>query len=425
MAKKLEWHTEFRKVKDLIQYKKNPRVLSPVQLEGLKRSLKKFNVAELPCINTDGTLVAGNQRVLALSLLGREAEEIEVRVPNRSLTESEFRDYLLTSNRSGASWDFEKLAQDFDLGELLTAGFDSLDLSNIFDDNLEIVDDEFSEEDEIEKAKDTDIKAGDYFALGRHRLLCADATKPESVQKLMGDVKVDLINDDLPFNIGLSYNKGVGNKSSYGGTTNDSKSDEDYEKFVKSVMQNALSVIKPDAHIMFWCDERYVWLFQKVYKELGIDSKRLCIWIKDNASPTPNVAFNKVTEFCVYGTIGKPWLNDKIKNLNEIQNKEVTTGNRLTEDILDLFNIWLVKRLPSSEYLHPTQKNPTLHEKALRRCTHPGDIVLDLTAGSGSILSACEQLKRTAYLCELEPVFCQVIINRFKKISHEKITKLN
>ena len=425
MAKKLEWLTEFRKVKELIQYKKNPRVLSPVHLEGVKRSLKKFNVAELPCINTDGTLVAGNQRVLALSLLGRDEDEIEVRVPNRTLTEAEFRDYLLTSNRSGASWDFEKLASDFNIDELLTAGFDSLDLGSIFDDNLEIVDDEFNEEAEVEKAKDTDIKPGDYFSLGRHRLLCADATKPESVQKLMSGVKVDLVNDDLPFNIGLSYDKGVGNKSAYGGTTNDNKSDEDYEKFVKSVMQNALSVSKPDAHVMFWCDERYVWLFQKLYRELGIDSKRLCIWIKDNASPTPKIAFNKVTEFCVYGTIGKPWLNDKIKNLNEIQNKEVTTGNRLTDDILDLFNIWLVKRLPSTEYLHPTQKNPTLHEKALRRCTRPGDVVLDLTAGSGSILSACEQLKRTAYLCELEPVFCQVILNRFKKISHEQIIKLN
>jgi DNA modification methylase len=127
----------------------------------------------------------------------------------------------------------------------------------------------------------------------------------------------------------------------------------------------------------------------------------------------------------VYGTLGKPFLNNKIKNLHEIQNKEVTTGNRLTDDILDMFNIWLVKRLPSSEYQHPTQKNPTLHEKALRRCTKPGDVVLDLTAGSGSILSACEQLKRTAYLNEMEPVFCQVIINRFKQISHEPIIKLN
>jgi len=425
MAKKFIWRTERRKVKDLIRYEKNPRKLSDVQLEGLKRSLKKFNVAELPCINTDGTLVAGNQRVLALSLLGRGDEEIEVRVPNRPLSDAEFRDYLLTSNRSGADWDFEKLAADFDLSELLNAGFDSLDLANIFDNNLEIIDDAFDEEDEIEKAKETDIAPGDYFALGRNRLFCGDATKIENVQQLMNGVKADLVNTDLPFNIGLSYDKGVGNKCAYGGTTNDNKSDEDYETFVKTVMQNSLSVTKPDAHIMFWCDERYVWLFQKIYRELGIDSKRLCIWVKDNQSPTSNVAFNKVTEFCVYGTVGKPWLNDKIKNLNEIQNKEISTGNRLTEDILDLLNIWLVKRLPGSEYEHPTQKNPSLHEKALRRCTRPGDIVLDLTAGSGSILSACEQLKRTAYLCEMEPVFCQVIINRFKKISYEKIIKLN
>jgi len=426
MAKKLEWRTERRKVKDLIRYEKNPRTLSETQLEGLKRSLKKFNIAELPCINTDGKVVAGNQRILALSLLGRSEEEIEGRMPSRPLTEVEFRDYLLTSNRSGGSWDFEKLAAEFDLGELLTAGFDSLDLSNIYDDNLEIADDEFDEEVEIEKAKDTNIKLGDYFALGRHRLLCADSTDPNSAKKLMGEVRADMINDDLPFNIGLSYDKGVGNKGKYGGTTNDSKSDEEYRKFVKSIIQNALSVSKPDSHNFFWCDERYVYLFQEIYKELGIDSKRLCIWIKDNASPTPQLAFNKVTEFCVYGTIGRPWINNKIKNLNEIQNKEVTTGNRLTDDILDLFNIWLVKRLPGNEYEHPTQKPPTLHEKALRRCTRPGDIVLDLTAGSGSILSTCEQLKRTAYLCEMEPVFCQVIINRFKKLNqHEQVIKLN
>lgn len=424
-TKRLEWRTERRKVKDLIQYKKNPRVLSSIQLDGLKRSLKKYNIAEIPCINTDGTLVAGNQRVLALSFLGRDEEEIEVRIPNRKLTDKEFKDYLLTSNRSGASWDWEKLAADFDLGELLTAGFDSTDLGSIYDDNLEILDDELDEEKEIEKAKSTSIKHGDYFALGRHRLLCSDATLPESVKKLMGNIRADLINDDLPYNIGLSYDRGVGNKGKYGGTMNDNKSDAEYRKFVKSVMQNALSVTKPDAHIMFWCDERNVWLLQELYRELGIDSKRLLIWIKDNASPTPNVAFNKVTEYVVYGTIGRPFLSDKARNLNEVMNKEVGTGNRLTEDILDLLNIWLVKRLPGNQYLHPTQKNPTLHEKALRRCTKPGDIVLDLTAGSGSLLSACEQMKRTAYLCEMEPVFCQVIINRFKKISNDQIKKLN
>ena len=190
-------------------------------------------------------------------------------------------------------------------------------------------------------------------------------------------------------------------------------------------MQNGLSVTKPDAHLFFWCDERYVWLFQELYKELGIDSKRLCIWIKDNASPTPQLAFNKITEFCAYGVRGRPFLSDKIKNLNEVMNKELSTGNRLSEDILDLLNIWLVKRLPGNQYDHPTQKNPQIHEKALRRCTRPGDIVLDLTCGSGSILSACHQLKRTAYVSDCEPIFCQLTINRFKQISNDKIKKLN
>jgi len=425
MAKKLQWSTERRKVKDLIRYEKNPRTLSPIQLEGLQRSLRKYNLAELPCINTDGTLVAGNQRVLALSLLGRDEEEIEVRVPNRPLSDKEFRDYLLTSNRSGADWDWTKLAEDFDLGELLTAGFNDADLSTIFDDHLEILDDELDEEKEVERAKDTDIKVGDLFALGRHKLICADATDPAVVARLMGDARADLVDDDVPFNIGLSYNSGVGGKSSYGGTMNDSKTDAEYRAFLLTVMRNALAASKPDAHFIVWCDERYVWLLQTLYRELGIDSKRLLIWIKDNQSPTPKIAFNKVTEFAVYGTIGRPWLSDKVKNLNEIQNKEVATGNRLTDDILDLLNIWLVKRIPGNEMQHPTQKSPTIHEKALRRCTRPGDIVLDLTAGSGSILSACEQLGRTAYLCELEPVFCQVIINRYVALSHGKVTKLN
>ncbi len=135
--------------------------------------------------------------------------------------------------------------------------------------------------------------------------------------------------------------------------------------------------------------------------------------------------FNKVTEYVVYGTVGRPFLSNKVKNLNEVINKEVGTGNRLTEDILDLLNIWLIKRLPGNQYEHPTMKPPSLYEKSLRRCTRPGDVVLDLTAGSGSLLVACEQMKRTAMLCEVEPVFCQVIINRFKKISNESIKKLN
>jgi DNA modification methylase len=85
---------------------------------------------------------------------------------------------------------------------------------------------------------------------------------------------------------------------------------------------------------------------------------------------------------------------------------------RSRSDFGDLFDLWLVRRLPSQEYQHPTQKPATLHEKALRRCTKPGDAVLDLTAGSGSLMIAAEQMKRRAFLSEVDPIFATLIIMR-------------
>ncbi len=422
---KLIWSTVKRRLRDLVPHIHNPRIATESFRQKLTEMIKKFGLVELPAINLDGTILAGHQRIAILLALYGPDYVIEVRLPSRRLTKAERKTYLLASNRLHADWDWTALAEHFDIKDLFLTGFDDADLSHIYDDNFEIEDDNFQEEKEIAQAQNTDIKLGDMFALGRHKLLCADALDPNSVKKLMGDVRADMINDDIPFNIGLRYDQNFTGNKKFGGTTKDNKSDEEYKQFVKTIIQNALSVIKPDAHVMFWCDERYVWLLQDLYREFGIDSKRLCIWIKDNASPTPNVAFNKVTEFIAYGTIGRPYLSDKVKNLNEIINKEMGTGNRLTEDILDSLNIWLVKRLPGNTYQHPTEKSPTVYEKSLRRCTRPGDVVLDLTAGSGSLLAACHQLKRATYLCEIEPVFCQVIINRFKKLSNEKIIKLN
>ncbi len=253
-SKKLIWHTELRRVDDLLPYDRNPRVISDKQMDDMKRSLKKFNLAELPAVNADGKIAAGHQRIKALQLLGRGQEMIEVRVPNRQLTEAEFKAYLLTSNRSGGDWNWDALASDFNIDSLLTAGFNADDLTHIFDDSLAVEDDHFDEDVELAKIKKTDIKPGDYFALGRHRLLCADALDPATAKKLMSGAQADMVNDDMPYNIGLSYDRGVGNKSRYGGKTNDRKTDANYEAFVKTVMQNALAVTKPDAHVFFWCD---------------------------------------------------------------------------------------------------------------------------------------------------------------------------
>ena len=126
------------------------------------------------------------------------------------------------------------------------------------------------------------------------------------------------------------------------------------------------------------------------------------------------MAFNKVYEPVVYGVRGKPYLAESVTNLNEVLNKELGTGNELIAQVDNFIDIWTAKRLASKNYEHATSKPVTLHEKAMKRCTKPGDIILDSFLGSGSTLLAGEQLGRKVYGCELEPRFCDLIIKRFE-----------
>jgi len=423
MPQQIVWRTEKRKVDDLLPNAQNPRQMNEMQTESLKLSLKRFNLVEIPAINTDNKIIAGHQRVKILQLLDRGQEMIDVRVPDRKLTQKEYDEYLLRSNANTGSWDYE-LLKNFDIDLLLDIGLDNSDLSLIWDQQLEVEDDDFQVEKEIQKIKETDIKLGDIFALGPHRLLCADSTKPETVKKLLAGKQVNMVYCDPIYNINLSYDKGIGGKANYGGKTDDKKSDVDYREFLKQTMTNALSVCQKDAHVFYYCDQNYIGLVQSLYQELGIKHKRVCLWVKNGFNATPQVAFNKSFEPCVYGTIGRPYLSET-KNLNEIMNKEIGTGNRTFDDILDIIDIWLAKRLPGQEYIHSTQKPLTLHEKPLRRCTKVGDIVLDLFGGSGSTLLSCEQLKRICYTAEIDPIFCQLIINRYEHATGQKARKLN
>ena len=420
----LAWSVGQRKVDDLVPYDKNPRTLSDKQLEDLKRSFKKFNLVEIPAVDTDNHIIAGHQRLKVMQILGRGQEIIDVRIPNRKLTESEFKQYLLTSNAVQGDWDYEKL-KDFDIDLLMDIGFGEDELSNIWDKSLEAEDDGFEIEKEIAKIVEPITKPGDLIQLGPHRLICGDAHDPVVIKKLFGDHKASMIYSDPIYNIGVDYNGGIGGKQNYGGKVNDKKSDSDYKEFLRQGLVNAFSVTKADCHAFYWCDEKYIWLIQQLYAELGIENKRVCLWIKNGQNPTPGVAFNKCFEACVYGVKGKPYLSKNLPNLNEVMNKEIGNGNRLIDDVLDILNIWLVKRLAGNDYEHATSKPPTLHEKAIRRCTKPGDIILDSYLGSGSTLIAAEQLKRRVYGVEIEPVFCDLIIKRYEIITNQKAARIN
>lgn len=183
---KLKWHNERRKVNDLISFKDNPRKITEKQKADLKVSLERFNLVEIPAIDTDNIIIAGHQRLKIMQLLGRGEEIIDVRMPNRKLTLEEFREYNMRSNKNTAGWDYNIL-KDIDYNILKDIGWDKEELDEIF--NEEVEEDEFNAEQEYEKIKEPTVKLGELYQLGEHRLLCGDATKKEDVEKLMGGGK--------------------------------------------------------------------------------------------------------------------------------------------------------------------------------------------------------------------------------------------
>ncbi len=413
--KKLHWNTIQKTVNELVPQKINPRTISDKQLSDLRRSLEKYNLVEIPAVDLDGTILAGHQRIKVLKILGRGNELIDCRVPNRKLTDEESKEYLIASNKLGGDWDFD-LLKSFDLDTLEFAGFDKIELGELWDKEKEVIDDEFDEKKELKKIKKPITKLGDIIYLGKSKIICGDSTKQETLDKLFGKEKASMIYSDSVYNISVNYSGGIGGHADYGGNVNDTRSFEEYKKFLKDSMECALSVSEKDTHVFYWCDQIYIGVVQDLYRSLGIENRRVCLWLKNNQNPVPSVAFNKVYEPVVYGTRNKPYLAD-INNLNEVLNKELSTGNNLLDEIND---IWMAKRLSAKEYEHATSKPPQLHEKAIKRCTKPNDIILDSFLGSGSTLIAGEALGRRVYGCELEPQFCDLIVRRYEKLTGRK-----
>lgn len=416
----LSWTTVQKRVNDLIPQEINPRKISDKQMSDLKRSLKKFNLVEIPAVDYDGTILAGHQRIKALQLLDRGDEMIDIRVPNRKLTEKEVKEYLIGSNKLGGDWDFDIL-KSFELDTLAFAGFDGIELSKFWDSDNETKEDSFDIEKELKKITEPKTKLGDIIRLGKHKILCGDSTDPKNLARLLGDERASMIYSDPVYNISIDYDGGIGGNKDYGGNVNDTRTYEEYKSFIMNSLSAALAISSPDTHVFYYCDQVYIGLIQEIYRTLGIANKRVCLWLKNSQNPVPKVYCNKAYEPAVYGTRGKPYLAESINNLNEVMNKEFGTGNELVAQVDDFIEIWTAKRLAAKDYKHATSKPITLHEKAIKRCTKPNDIILDSFLGSGSTLLAGEQLGRRIYGCELEPRFCDLIVQRYEVLTGIKV----
>jgi DNA modification methylase len=419
---KITWSVTERKVSDLIKNGYNPRKLSQSEREDLEKSVTQFGTVVPVVLNTGSRkniIIGGEQRIKIYADLG--IEKIDCMVPSRELTTLEEQELNLRLNKNTGSWDTE-LLKIMDMDMLLDVGFGDEELQSLFDD-VEVVDDEFNLEKAIKETIEPKVKTGQVWKLGEHKLLVGDSTDSEMVGLLMENEKAHLVLCDSPYNIGISYNSGVTGGQNYGGSyskKDDSKTDANFKEFLKKSMTVAKAYSTPSTHFFYWADSQYIGMIQDLYKDLKVQYRRLCLWIKNNANITNKIAFNKMHEVCLYGTIGKPYLNTSINNYGEILNQEIGTGNQAHEDILDMIDLWLIKRDNVQDYLHPTQKPVTLSERPLRRCSAPGHIIFSGFGGSGSDLIACEQLHRKWRGVEIDLIFATIIIDRWEKFTNLK-----
>lgn len=394
----LVWSNAKRKVNDLIPFEGNPRFLTEKQAVDLEKSLRRFNYVEPAAINLNGKIVAGHQRLKILQLLGRGEEEVDVRIPNRLLTEDEELEYLLRSNKNTGEWDPDALA-NFNEELLMEVGFTPAQLDNIFELEIGKDDDAIPE---VRKSDPPKAERGRIYSLGAHRLMCGDSTSPEDLAKLMGSQKADLLFTDPPYNVNYA---GKGKNTSEG-IANDDLTKEEFDAFIDKTFRNVFEFMR-DGAVFYICSG---WSSYPTFNEkligAGFYRAGVIILVKNNAS----YGWNDYRYKHEWILVGKK-KQERIKGVSILYGwKE---GGHYFRDTRDEYDVWEVPRAHSAKYVHPTQKPVWLVSKAIANSSSRGEAVLDLFAGSGSTLISCERLKRRAYLMEYDPHYVDVIIERY------------
>lgn len=395
---KLKWTTVKRKVADLVPYEKNPRILTDENAERLKRSLEKLDLVEIPVINTDNVLIAGHQRVKVMFMLGRGQEKIDVRMPNRELTEQELKEYNVTSNVSIGIWDIDVLEADFGEIDLPELGVDLESISAELPTTATPGEEKEAEEDgfEIPEEVKTTIKQGDLIEIGPHRLVCGDSTKAETLEKLFNGALADLVVTDPPYNVDY-----VGKTKSKLKIQNDSMSNSAFYDFLYAAFTALAMFTKAGGAWYIWHADSEGANFRFAMDRAGVKVRQCLVWVK-NTLVMGRQDYHWKHEPCLYGWkdgVTHDWYSDR---------KQTT--------VLEFDR-------PTRNDKHPTMKPVPLIGYQIKNSSKAGDIVADTFGGSGSTMVACEQLGRQAYLAENDPKYCQVIVDRMKELAPElKIT---
>ena len=374
-------------INKLIPYINNARTHSVEQINKLRSSLREFGFINPVIIDKDYGIIAGHGRVLAAKEEGIEKVPC---VLVDYLTETQKKAYILADNRMAldAGWDEELLkleiealqGEAFDIG---LTGFDEKDLADLFKmDEGDVKDDDYDLTAALEKA--AFVEKGDVWVVGRHRLVCGDATNEDDVTKLMDGKKANLILTDPPY--------GVSFKSSSGLTIqNDSMKNDEFYNFLLAAFKNMVAHLEPGGGAYVFHADTEGLNFRKAFIDAGLHLAGCCIWVK-NSLVLGRSDYQWQHEPVLYGFLqnGKhKWFSDR---------KQTT--------------IWNFDK-PKRNENHPTSKPLDLLAYPLKNSTQANAIVLDTFGGSGSTLMACENSNRICYTMELDEKYASVILRRY------------
>ncbi len=426
MDDEIVWHTETRRIGDLVEWKKNPRRLTAQQAVHLGESLRKFGYVEEVVVNFDGrSIIGGHQRrrvLLAQAMVNPHAE-IDVRVPSRELTQDESEELAIRLNRNTGEWDYDKLANEFDEVKLVEWGFEPRELG-IDDPRLgRALPDESHEPIEVfdEAVR---VSRGDVWEVGTNGslIICGDATDPDVVSHLVGDTPIDFVFTSPPYNVSINYSE-----------HEDDAPLEEYLAFLKRVI-DALLPHLPAGRCIGWnlgtskkmAPHRQFCMIE----ECGFEYMRLLIWKKVGV-PLPN--FHHTRNNPVARRLTPHYQHEVIGLFSRGPvelGSPVEFDETLQADVFEIMQTAATSDIPTevgtkrrhgglarySLKVHPAAFPTRLPGSFIQHMADRGALVYDPFLGAGTTLLAAEALGRIAAGCEIDPRYVEVALRRAERL---------
>ena len=370
----MKLQVEYLSKDKLKPYAKNAKVHTAEQIEQIKKSIEEFGFNDPIAIWHENEIIEGHGRLLAVMEMDDIQEVPVIRLDD--LTDEQRRVYMLVHNKLTMNTDFDVELLSTELDDILAIDMEQFGFDIQLDDEpQEIVEDEVSEEVE------TRCKVGDIWQLGEHRLICGDSTDPAVIDRLMDGVKAKLLLTDPPY--GIKEDKGFSGAYGFNGKgkpieRRHYKDEWDSERPEKDVFD----------YICLMAENAIIFGGNFFTDELPVGNHGL-VWNKHNTMPT-------------FSDAELAWTNYK---RNSVKIYDVEWNGLIGKE---------------KERFHPTQKPVKLFADILNDYTEKDDIICDFFGGSGSTLIACEQLNRKCYMCELDPRYCDVILQRWGNFTGER-----